>query len=87
MRGFLMAGRCRIRDAAAMPDYRCAKVPGGAYFFTVAIPERRSSLLTDHIDDLCYAFRVALSLALYICAFAFTSLMNSALGTTIIDSA
>jgi putative transposase len=42
-----------------MPDYRRAKVPGGTYFFTVAIAERRRSLLTDHIDDLRHAFRVA----------------------------
>jgi putative transposase len=42
-----------------MPDYRRVKVPGGTYFFIVAIAERRWSLLTDHIDDLRHAFRVA----------------------------
>ena len=42
-----------------MPDYRRVKVPGGTYFFTVAIAERRWSLLTDHMDDLRHAFGVA----------------------------
>ncbi len=38
-----------------MPDYRRNRVPGGTYFFTVNLLERRSSLLTEHID----AFRDA----------------------------
>jgi putative transposase len=38
-----------------MPDYRRNRVPGGTYFFTVNLLERRSSLLTEHID----AFREA----------------------------
>jgi putative transposase len=42
-----------------MPNYRRARVPGGTYFFTVAIAERRRSLLTDRIDDSRHAFRVA----------------------------
>lgn len=42
-----------------MPDYRRARVSVGTYFFTVAIAERRRSLLTHHIDDLRHAFRVA----------------------------
>ena len=54
-----MVGRWRCGHVVAMPDYRRAKVPGGTYFFTVAIAERRRSLLTDHIDDLRHAFRVA----------------------------
>lgn len=42
-----------------MPDYRRAKVPGGTCFLTVAIAERRTSLLMNHIDDLRHAFRAA----------------------------
>ncbi|KAF1712717.1 REP-associated tyrosine transposase [Pseudoxanthomonas sacheonensis] len=42
-----------------MPDYRRVWVPGGTYFFTVAIAERRRTLLTDRIDELRDAFRVA----------------------------
>ncbi|MBL8484317.1 MAG: transposase [Rhodocyclaceae bacterium] len=35
-----------------MPDYRRNRVPGGTYFFTVNLLERRRSLLTEHIDAL-----------------------------------
>ena len=35
-----------------MPDYRRRRVPGGCYFFTLNLLDRRSSLLTDHIDAL-----------------------------------
>ena len=42
-----------------MPNYRRAWVPGGTYFFTVAIAERSTSLLVDCIDDLRAAFRAA----------------------------
>ena len=42
-----------------MPNYRRAWVPGGTYFFTVAIAERSTSLLVDRIDDLRAAFRAA----------------------------
>ncbi|MGN6151326.1 MAG: REP-associated tyrosine transposase [Lysobacteraceae bacterium] len=42
-----------------MPEYRRCRVPGGTYFFTVAIAERRRSLLTEHIYALCQAFRAA----------------------------
>jgi putative transposase len=38
-----------------MPDYRRNRVPGGTYFFTVNLLERRSRLLVEHID----AFREA----------------------------
>ena len=38
-----------------MPDYCRNRVPGGTYFFTVNLLERRSRLLTEHID----AFREA----------------------------
>ncbi|MEO8673577.1 MAG: transposase [Tahibacter sp.] len=40
-----------------MPDYRRAKVPGGCYFFTVALAERGGSLLVDRIDALRLAFQ------------------------------
>jgi putative transposase len=35
-----------------MPNYRRAKVAGATYFFTVNLLDRRSRLLTDHIDAL-----------------------------------
>jgi putative transposase len=41
-----------------MVQYRRAWVGGGAYFFTVALEDRRASLLTDHVDLLREAFRV-----------------------------
>ena len=40
-----------------MPDYRRNRVPGGTYFFTVNLLERKLSLLTDHIDALRAAVR------------------------------
>ncbi|MET0717244.1 MAG: transposase [Pseudoxanthomonas sp.] len=39
-----------------MPDYRRLWVPGGTYFFTVAIADRQTTLLTDRIDALREAF-------------------------------
>ncbi len=39
-----------------MPRYVRAFVPGGTFFFTVALLERRQRLLTDHIDALRAAF-------------------------------
>ena len=33
-----------------MPDYRRNRVPGGTYFFTVNLLERRSRLLVEYID-------------------------------------
>lgn len=35
-----------------MPDYRRFRVPGGTYFFTVNLADRRTALLTQHIDAL-----------------------------------
>jgi putative transposase len=35
-----------------MPNYRRAFVPGGCWFFTVNLLERRQTLLVDHIDAL-----------------------------------
>jgi putative transposase len=40
-----------------MSNYRRANVPGGTYFFTVNLLERRRRLLVEHIDDLRAAFR------------------------------
>jgi putative transposase len=42
-----------------MPNYRRAWVPGGCYFFTVALAERKSSLLTERIHALRQAVRCA----------------------------
>ncbi|MBD8526666.1 transposase [Pseudomarimonas arenosa] len=42
-----------------MPNYRRVWVPGGTYFFTVNLLERRRSLLVDHIEALRGAFRSA----------------------------
>lgn len=40
-----------------MSNYRRAWVPGGTYFFTVNLLERRRRLLADHVDALQAAFR------------------------------
>ncbi len=42
-----------------MTNYRRNFVPGGSFFFTVALADRRSALLTHHIDQLRAAFRYA----------------------------
>jgi putative transposase len=42
-----------------MPDYRRYRVPGGTYFFTVNLLDRRSHLLVVHIDALRGAVRRA----------------------------
>ena len=39
-----------------MPNYRRAFVPGGCWFFTVNLLERRKALLVDHVDVLRAAF-------------------------------
>ena len=41
-----------------MPDYRRYRVPGGTYFFTVALAERGSDLLVREVDRLRDAARV-----------------------------
>lgn len=41
-----------------MPDYRRNRVPGGTYFFTVNLLERKRSLLTDNIKLLRNAVRI-----------------------------
>ncbi len=38
-----------------MPNYRRAFIPGGCWFFTVNLLERRRTLLIDHIDILRHA--------------------------------
>ena len=40
-----------------MPDYRRNRVPGGTYFFTVNLVDRRRPLLVEHIDDLRQSVR------------------------------
>jgi putative transposase len=45
------------RIGANMVMYRRNFVPGGTYFFTLTLADRRSSLLIDHIDLLCYAYQ------------------------------
>jgi putative transposase len=39
-----------------MPNYVRALIPGGTFFFTVTLLDRRRSLLTDHIGELRNAF-------------------------------
>jgi putative transposase len=40
-----------------MVRYRRNRVPGGTYFFTVTLDDRRSTVLVDHIGALRTAFR------------------------------
>jgi len=40
-----------------MTAYRRNFVPGGCFFFTVNLAERKLSLLTDHVELLRTAFR------------------------------
>jgi len=40
-----------------MTDYRRNFIPGGSFFFTVNLADRRLRLLTEHIDQLRDAFR------------------------------
>ena len=42
-----------------MVRYRRNLLPGGTFFFTVTLDDRRSSALIDHVDKLRGAFRVA----------------------------
>ena len=55
-------GRPRRKPGAThrergMTEYRRNFVPGGSYFFTVNLADRRLRLLTDHIEKLRAAFR------------------------------
>lgn len=40
-----------------MPQYIRAAIPGGTFFFTVALLERRRRLLVEHINELRAAFQ------------------------------
>ena len=40
-----------------MPNYRRIRVPGGTYFFTINLLERRRRLLVDRVADLRASFR------------------------------
>jgi putative transposase len=42
-----------------MVRYRRNFIPGGCYFFTVTLADRRSSVLVEHVDALRQAFRAA----------------------------
>src|SRR5262245_8579090 len=57
-------GDCRSRQRLGdgetrMVNYRRNFVPGGTFFFTVTLVDRRSKLLVDHVDFLRNALRVA----------------------------
>jgi putative transposase len=41
-----------------MPNYRCANIKGGLFFFTVALADRSSDMLTKEVDRLRRAYRV-----------------------------
>ena len=50
--------RSEIRDKLSpMVRYRRNAVPGGTFFFTVTLADRRSSVLVDHVGLLRSAFR------------------------------
>jgi putative transposase len=38
-----------------MVHYRRNRIPGGTYFFTVTLRDRRAATLIEHIDALCDA--------------------------------
>jgi REP element-mobilizing transposase RayT len=42
-----------------MPQYLRAFIPGGTFFFTVALLERHRKLLTEHLDNLRASFMAA----------------------------
>jgi putative transposase len=49
--------RFRLCYHPAVTNYRRNFVPGGSYFFTVNLADRRSRMLTEHINALRSAFR------------------------------
>lgn len=51
--GMQASARC------GMPRYRREYVPGGTFFFTVNLLERRRRLLIEHVDDLRASFLAA----------------------------
>ena len=46
-----------LHTEAAMVFYRRNRVEGGTYFFTVTLADRRSQVLTDHVNELRHVFR------------------------------
>jgi hypothetical protein len=50
----------RIAYPVALSRYRRAFVPGGTFFFTVNLADRRSALLTERIDLLRAVYRKTL---------------------------
>ncbi len=52
-----MPRSCAAGHDGGMSNYRRIYVPGGTYFFTVNLLERRRTLLVDRIDLLRDAFR------------------------------
>jgi putative transposase len=46
-----------LAQDVAMTDYRRNFIPGGSFFFTVNLADRRLRLLTEHVDGLRNAFR------------------------------
>jgi putative transposase len=46
-----------VQEHFEVPDYRRVRVPGGTYFLTLTLLERRSDLLVRHIDVLRNAVR------------------------------
>lgn len=51
--------RTRANGELRMVNYRRNFIPGGTYFFTVTLADRRSKILVDHIDLMRNALRVA----------------------------
>jgi len=49
-----------------MSNYRRVWIPGGTFFFTVALEDRRARLLVEHIDSLRRAFARATSAAPFV---------------------
>src|SRR5262245_13638144 len=47
----------RCAGTLSMTNYRRNFIPGGGFFFTLNLAERRLRLLTEHIDLLRTAFR------------------------------
>ncbi len=52
-----MPTRTAQRYNGTMPDYRRAKIPGGTFFFTLALADRSSDLLLREIDRLRHIYR------------------------------
>ena len=57
VRGLAMLRMHGRRHGCGMSNYRRLWVPGGTYFFTVNLLERRRRLLVEHIDLLRASFR------------------------------